>query len=268
MTYGMKFRIISDLHIDINRNVFEYNFDPEAFYLIAGDTSGDRYKTCKFLKENVKQGVFVCGNHMGYEWDQEGVDNTKESCYVYLAEQFPLTDNVSFLDNDYKEIGDDIIVVGCTLYTDFNLFDNVDFAKKVAGYSMNDFRYVKTYSTLGGERLITPDDYAARFYYSLNYITEVCEKFPDKKIIVVTHHGPSPKSLTSRYVQDILSAAYVSNLRKFLLKHKNIKLWCHGHVHNKAKYKIGQTTVICHPLGYYNEGGIKIYPYLGREYEL
>ena len=39
----MKFRIISDLHIDINAHYEDDNllkFDPDAFYLIAGDTSG------------------------------------------------------------------------------------------------------------------------------------------------------------------------------------------------------------------------------------
>ena len=268
----MQFRIISDLHVDINRDYVQFmKFDPNAFYLIAGDIAGGFDNVCDFVKENIKQGIFISGNHEGYDTDYNVIDQTKEYFQARLSKEFPLNNQVSFLENQYKELDEDIVVVGCTLYTDFELFQLVPFEESmnVAHYSMNDFRYVYTYDSLGDNRLVTPSDYRERFFTSLNFIEDVCLKFPDKKIIVVSHHAPSMKSIVGKYVRDKLSAAYASNLDNFIEQHENIKLWCHGHVHNTTQYKYrNRARVICNPFGYYNETNQNLSRYLGAKYTL
>lgn len=276
----MKFRIISDLHIDINAHYEDDNllkFDPDAFYLIAGDTSGSYTITSNFIENHINQGVFILGNHEGYEADREkhiDTNLTKENIADKLSRDFPLTSKVSFLENQYKEIGEDIIVVGCTLYTDFRLYEDLDYdqtyAMNYAHNRMNDFRYVYTYGdTHETYRLVTPSDYVNYFNTSLNFIEETCNKFPDKKIVVVTHHAPSMKSIRGRYVTDVLSAAYASPLEDFIKAHDNIKLWCCGHIHSKAEYKFrNRAQVISCPFGYYNEGRHDLSKYLGRIYNL
>ena len=276
----MKFRIISDLHIDINAHYEDDNllkFDPDAFYLIAGDTSGSYTITSNFIENHINQGVFILGNHEGYEADIEkyiDTNLTKENIADKLSRDFPLTSKVSFLENQYKEIGEDIIVVGCTLYTDFRLYEDLDYdqtyAMNYAHNRMNDFMYVYTYGdTQETYRHVTPSDYLNYFNTSLNFIEETCNKFPDKKIVVVTHHAPSMKSIRGRYVTDLLSAAYASPLEDFIKAHDNIKLWCHGHIHDKAEYKFrNRAQVICCPFGYYNEGRHNLNKYLGRIYNL
>ena len=62
----MKFRVLSDLHIDVNR---DYDFfmserDKGMFTVLAGDTSGDPLKTRQWIEQNLKEGVFVSGNHL------------------------------------------------------------------------------------------------------------------------------------------------------------------------------------------------------------
>lgn len=276
----MKFRIISDLHIDINAHYEDDNmlkFDPDAFYLIAGDTSGSYTITSNFIENHINQGVFILGNHEGYEADRErhiDTNLTKENIADKLSRDFPLTSKVSFLENQYKEIGEDIIVVGCTLYTDFRLYEDFDYdqtyAMKYAHNRMNDFRYVYTYkNTRRTYRLVTPSDYVNYFNTSLNFIEETCNKFPDKKIVVVTHHAPSMRSIRGRYVTDLLSAAYASPLEDFIKAHDNIKLWVHGHIHSVAEYKFrNRAQVISCPFGYYNEGRHDLSKYLGRIYNL
>ena len=74
--------------------------------------------------------------------------------------------------------------------------------------------------------------------------------FPDKKIIVVTHHAPSAKSIDIVYETDKANGSYASNLENFILDHPNIKLWCHGHIHSQSDYMIGDCRVICNPRGY------------------
>lgn len=276
----MKFRIISDLHVDINAEYEDNNwlkFDPDAFYLIAGDTSGSYTITSNFIENHISQGVFVLGNHEGYEADREkhiDTNLTKENIADKLSRDFPLTSKVSFLENQYKEIGEDIIVVGCTLYTDFRLYEYIDYdqtyAMNYAHNRMNDFMYVYTYGdTQETYRHVTPSDYVNYFNTSLNFIEETCNKFPDKKIVVVTHHAPSIKSIQGRYVADLLSAAYASPLEDFIKAHDNIKLWCHGHIHDKAEYKFrNRAQVISCPFGYFNEGRHNLNKYLGRIYNL
>ena len=46
---------------------------------------------------------------------------------------------------------------------------------------------------------------------------------------------------------------FASDLDNFILDNQNIKLWIHGHVHDPFDYKIGETRVVCNPLGYPRE---------------
>ena len=71
----MKFRVLSDLHIDVNR---DYDFfmserDKGMFTVLAGDTSGDPLKTRQWIEQNLKEGVFVSGNHLVYNDRGKGV---------------------------------------------------------------------------------------------------------------------------------------------------------------------------------------------------
>ena len=64
----MRLRIISDIHCDINTNdSFKYDFDDD-FVICWGDISGDRFKTGKWIKNNIKQGICIAGNNLGYNW--------------------------------------------------------------------------------------------------------------------------------------------------------------------------------------------------------
>ena len=133
---------------------------------------------------------------------------------------------------------------------------------------LNDFRYVHTYSNLGGDRLVTPVDYLDRHEKSLQFIDEVCKFNPTSRIIVVTHHGPSKQSLSTEYVTDLLSSSYVSNLEDFIINHSNIKVWCHGHCHVLKDYYIGQCRVLCNPFGYGNENDMKLTQPIGLSFTL
>lgn len=268
----MQFRIISDLHVDINNKYYsKFKFDPKAFYLIAGDIAGSRFKVGNFLDHynyigKLNKCLFVAGNHLGYEHDT--YDNTKEACCNYLSQEFPLTSDISFLQNDYKDIGEDIIVVGCALYTDFQLFNNKDLAMSAVEYFLNDFKYVRTYDGNGEDRKVRATDYVRWFDTSIKYIDKVCNANPNKRIVVLTHHAPSIQSVSEQYKSDIVSAGYASNLENFILDHPNIKLWVHGHIHSISDYTIGECRIVCNPFGYWNENEMKLTRYIGMPVRL
>ena len=70
--------------------------------------------------------------------------------------------------------------------------------------------------------------------------------------VVITHHAPHPGSVHPLYDNDLLSAAFVSDLTP-VIEAAQPDLWVHGHVHDSFDYRIGATSVRCNPHGYGNE---------------
>ena len=94
----MRLRIISDIHCDINTNdSFKYDFDDD-FVICCGDISGDRFKTEKWIKNNIKQGICIAGNHLGYNWISGDEEDTLDNSIKYLQESFK-GESIYFLDN-------------------------------------------------------------------------------------------------------------------------------------------------------------------------
>lgn len=73
-----------------------------------------------------------------------------------------------------------------------------------------------------------------------------------KPDIVVSHHAPSYLSVSDEFVGDPFNTFFVSNLNSFIEELDPI-LWIHGHVHSYWDYRIGNTRVLCNPLGYPGE---------------
>ncbi len=76
---------------------------------------------------------------------------------------------------------------------------------------MNDFYRIKV---KGKENIRTLSPYDTMKWHkrSVNFINKTCKKYPDKKIVVVTHHAPSADCISDEYKGDMLNAAFASNL--------------------------------------------------------
>lgn len=242
----MKIRIMSDIHNDVN---YKYPFrlaDVDKFTIVAGDISGSRYDTINWVNDNMKNGIIIGGNHSGYSDDNVSLQHIHKD----LSNYYKLEDNVSYLENNYKII-DDIVFIGATLWTDFKLYGESfqlwDMQNSVK--YMNDYKY-NHYEDNGELRLLRPEDTLDMFNKSFEFIRDTVKKFSDKKVVIITHHAPSIKSIHAKYLNGFSNACYASNLEQFILLNPNIKLWIHGHVHNNFDYIIGDTRVVCNPRGY------------------
>ena len=279
----MKIRIFSDIHVDINER-FPFSFkgeDKDIFTLIPGDISGNVKLSARWIQQNIHNGMFVVGNH-DPAYNDFGWTIKKQK--QFLADKFPLDGNVTFLDEQVgvmsKQIPNtNILVVGSTLYTDYKYasnetryyIDNTNKRRREYGEkeltieeinmsggarSLNDFRWGHVEDEFDDERLkqrlVRPDDYKKWFDTTLKKMTEIIESNPDKDIIVMTHHCPTPKCISERYVTSHINASYVSDLEDFIFKHTNIKVWCCGHVHSQFINKIGENNqwIVCNPRGY------------------
>lgn len=235
----MKIRIISDLHIDLNKEYPRY--DDDIFTIVAGDISGDPYTTVGWIRNNIKNGLFIHGNHLVYN----NLNLPLQSLCNILTREYPLNGKVSYLNNQYKII-DDIVFIGSCLYTNFG---NSEYCKRLSEKGINDFRWGLHKEKNKVVRLTT-EHYIHMYTESLNFIINTVEKFKDKKCVAITHYTPTLLSIDNRYKHDPLNPAFANDLADFITKHNNIKYWIHGHIHSSCSYNIGATHIICNPYGY------------------
>ena len=166
---------------------------------------------------------------------------------------------MSFLECEHKIVGD-VVFVGGTLWTSFSLGAEAEDPERRLDTVLRNMDYaffgIQDYlgSRYEGDKLLQPIHTLKIHAQTVNYIQDVAKAFPDKKVVVITHHAPCPLSADSRYIDDILSPCYATDLTGMILSHPNIKLWCHGHIHEATDYQIGATRILCNPRGYEARG--------------
>lgn len=239
----MQIRVLSDIHCDINEN-HPLKLDGDVFTIVAGDISGDPILSVQWVKENIKNGLIIHGNHLVYN----RLNLPLQDLSLILSNPFPLENNISYLNNQYKII-DDIVFIGSCLYTDYKYNGGVYSNMRLAEKGLNDFRW-GLYRE--GNKIVnlTPEHYLQMFKVSFDFIKKTLRKFKDKKCVLITHHGVSPLQIDPKHFTSNLNASFISDLNKFIMKQKNLPLIISGHVHTSSDFVIGNTRVICNPYGY------------------
>ena len=258
----MKINVISDLHLDfsdltlpggdvlvLSGDICEarhlkkemYNKDMVLLEHERKDQRPDRYY--RFLEEECskyQEVVMVMGNHEHYGFQYH-------KTYAHIAANLP--DHVILLENQTHTI-DDVVFVGCTLWTDMN--NNDPLTMYHMSRSMNDYKQVTMFNKVKNVyHRLTPEKTVEDHYKSKQFIKETVENKFDQKFVVVTHHAPSKASIKPWYADNtLMNGAYSSDLSKFILENPQIKLWTHGHTHDTFDYMIGSTRVVCNPRGY------------------
>lgn len=241
----MQIKFLSDLHIDQDSkdNPFELE-NRDIFTIIAGDISRSPEKTKDWIKKNLTSGIFIAGNH-AFPDDKYSL----QEVYSFYKDEFPLSGDISFLQNNYKII-ENKVFIGCTLWTDFSLniqgdlnyLHNKKISNVITGnYQEEDGRKVK----------LTPFHTIKEFKKSINYIDYISKKFPDKDIIVISHHCPSIKCSAIKYLSNPLNPMMITDLENFIKEHINIKYWFCGHCHrDPLNVNINQCNLIMNTRGY------------------
>ena len=156
---------------------------------------------------------------------------------IFIPGNHEYYDRTNAVDEDYLLIEKNgIQIFAGTLWTDYNKSD--PFTERIVYRGLNDSFWIKDYSV---ERIkkINKVHYHAIFDFR-----------PD---LVITHHAPSYQSVAEKYRGDwFMNGGFVNDYDNQILD-SNIKVWCHGHTHTRMNYMIGNTRVICNPLGYPRE---------------
>jgi Icc-related predicted phosphoesterase len=238
----MKIQIYSDLHLEFAP------FDPPEtdadVVVLAGDIH-IRDRAVAWAKESFlgKPVLYVLGNHEYYrEAYPKHLEDIRSAAHG---------SNVHVLENE-AFVFDGVAFLGATLWTDFRLTGNPVIAGIAAAEGINDFKQIR----LSNEkyRKFRPKDAAAIHGESIVWLRAECDRQRSmgRKIVIVTHHAPSPRSIPDRYHGHSLNPAYASSLDEFVAQ-SGASLWIHGHIHEGGQYSIGDTLVARNPRGYPGE---------------
>jgi predicted phosphodiesterase len=242
----MKLHILSDLHIEFEP--FVYPETDSDLVILAGDIHVGE-KGLEWILANIpdKKVIYVLGNHEYYEKTMPK--------HTEKLKKLAAGTNVSILENEKLLLGD-MVFLGCTLWTDLQLFGNRDAVRFEVESRMTDYRKIKHGPKFRRLRAIDTMNFFSR---SLIWLTAELANHRQDKVIVVTHHAPSAQSIPEIHKQDMISAAYASNLEGFI-RSNNIALWVHGHMHVNRDYKIRNTRVFCNAKGYPDEKNVAFIP--------
>jgi hypothetical protein len=257
----MKLLVLSDLH-----NEFKQPYDAAAHahawsqadvIVLAGDIDvgvrGIEWARRAFGDKPI---VYVAGNHEFYGGYWEGT--------LTDMRQAAREHGVHFLEDAAVEI-DGVRFLGCSLWTDFDLFGDGD----------RQWCMLNTQRALADYKKIK-NDQPATLYYEVNkqpyklkalhtrmrhlasrrWLEQELATGDPNRTVVVTHHFPSFESCAPKWRTDPVSAGFGSRLPPALLVRAG--LWIHGHTHESCAYVVRhetqetvlETRVLCNPRGY------------------
>lgn len=229
-----KLFICSDLHVDFHRDggkqLIKYlSYVDCDFFVIAGDMANDikvMEKTLINICSAQKNVIFVCGNHDYFDSSIQYVND-------FLSNLTVKNDNFHFLNNT-KKIIDDVSFVGTTLWYS----KNKETTNKKNQSMMVDFSSISNCDpTVFNEH---------------NIAIDFLSKNVQSSDIVITHHMPTKHSVISKFVGSPINCYFYHDLDWFIDKAKP-RIWIHGHTHVCMDYYLGDTRIVCNPLGYPHE---------------
>lgn len=224
----MKIQILSDLHFDFHRDggksfIEEIPMAADTLVL-AGDLaeSHNLIQKLELVCSKWKRVIFVAGNHDYY--------NTSLTAGTKMIKKNKPS-NCLFLNNERKEI-DGVGFYGGTMWFPYNPL-NWDIENLIS-----DFRSIRNFR----------DEYPVENKEFLHN----CHNLVQDGDVIISHHLPHSNSVASKYLRYRTNAFFLCEAGIDIMDSKP-KLWIHGHTHTRCDYRIGDTRVICNPVGYPGE---------------
>lgn len=252
----IKINIYSDIHTEMPAYYLDntqYRQDGDLI-ILAGDIAHacDAVEVISRLFPG-KTVAYTPGNHEYY-----GMGKSIDDCNAIIAKDVDAYNaqgngHIIFL-NDNMSIHDinnvPVRFIGGTLWTDFNLYGNVERDMRLVGMSLNDYRLIRS-----PDGAMKPKETLERHWNTRNVIKNVVSSEFDGPTIVVTHHLPSLKAIHPMYKKDRVTAGFASKMDDMF--GDNVTLWVAGHTHSSSMFKSKGTLFVCNPEGYTRGGGSK-----------
>jgi Icc-related predicted phosphoesterase len=236
----VKIQIASDLHLDLMHQRFPdfraVEYIDANVLVIAGDIHLHDEAIAAFRDWPVPV-IYVHGNHELY-------GSSRAQVLARLRASSAGT-HVHFLEQD-EYILDGVRFLGCCLWTDFMLFAGMrEQAMQESDRCLMDFRKIVNEDGTP----FSAADSVIQHREALEWLERKLGEPFEGRTVVVTHHAPHPNSIHARFADNILNAAFITDLGAKMQQYRP-DLWIHGHVHDSFDYRIGATRVVTNPRGY------------------
>ncbi len=238
----MKLHVLSDLHL--STGAVDLPATDADIIVLAGDL-GRPAVAVAWARRCTLPVIYVPGNHEFYGGSLDGT--------VHELRRQSAGSNIHLLDND-ELVLDGVRFLGSTLWTDFRLDDDAEHRAHAAAEAQ---RLVRDFSRIrmseADARPFSPADSTVVFDRNVAWLERLLDRPHAGPTVVITHHGPSPRSIHPRFAGSPLNAAFVSNA-EHLMGEERVALWIHGHLHDSFDYVVRGTRVLCNPRGYFVNG--------------
>lgn len=256
----MNIQLMSDLHLEFG----SMDLPGGDVLLLAGDICVADYlrsvrtdqdaiihrKICDafFKQECSKYSAvyYIMGNHEHYNGTFE---NSADLLRNYLEDT-----NVTLLTNEAVTLGD-WTLFGGTMWTNYRNANPMSMG--AARSQMSDHHVIRMRSPAeyasDYRPQFRPEDAVNEHNSFMTALTETIDAhaLDMRKMIVMSHHAPSYRSIHEMYRGSILNDAYASDLDHVIESAPHIKYWFHGHMHDNMDYMVDSCRVVCNPRGYY-----------------
>jgi predicted phosphodiesterase len=229
MSSSLKFALISDLHLEF----FE---DPRTQQVLA-------QKINSLVDDQGVDLVINAGDIHPQPKAREFFHSLLTIPYVHILGNHDFYGKQTVTHSRFVRKIQGLKIAGCTLWTDFKKHDPL----VLLHYrdALVDARQI----LFNAEKY----DRLADEIYQM-HLTDLAWLTQEKPDIVVTHHGPSRRSIHPHFLPTgDMNYYFVSELENFIFENSNIKIWLHGHVHDPFDYMIDNTRILCNPFGYPRE---------------
>ena len=242
----MRLLVLSDLHLETeNCWPMDRTFPEFDVAVLAGDISNPLWDSVEkiggWAALKAKPTILVPGNHEFYK----AVAPEAVALAMKVKERYPHL----HLLTPGSVIIDDVQFVGATLWTNYKLYKGQRASMTIAQALMRDHREIRTFDKNG--RVIPFSTTQALKYHQADrqVIKEAFARRETEKLVVVTHHAPSWRSIHPSFSGHALNPAYANDLDGFIIGGRPT-VWIHGHVHSSWNYRIGRTQITANPKGY------------------
>ncbi|MFG6447898.1 metallophosphoesterase [Roseateles sp. BYS180W] len=236
----MRFQLLSDLHLETE------DFQPQAapgaeLLVLAGDIDSTWQGLERFARWPVPV-LLVPGNH---EFDGREITAARAELRARAdALGLRLLDDEVYLHTDRQ--GRAVRVLGCTRWSDFDLFGSAERAR-----SMRAASYFQRYMRARlGEAAFDAEAVRTLGLAQKAWLQQVLSQPFAGPTLVITHFAPSLRSADPRYGRQPTTASFCSNDEDLL---PLAQMWVHGHVHWRPDYGFehaaGRTRVVCNARG-------------------
>lgn len=231
----LKFRVISDIHLEFHKNVkyvskiFENDVNID-YLILAGDicTLNCMPKFKELYDEihnKYKKIFYVLGNHEFYKTnisETHELIRTTTNYYKNFVKDF---DKIVLLDNDVYKTEEGINIAGCTLWSNPS---------------------IGVFHRLADQYAVDYSDYIDEHKNSMKFL----ENLKDVDIII-THHCPNPELVDKKYANSPLNSGFYTDCSKVYNKLNGV--FFYGHTHSPIDTVVGNVRFVCNPYGYPNE---------------